>query len=230
MAHVTGEAWGGPAKTGDAPFLQRLKTQAETWELAEHASRVLVAGLFLAFAYRIGVDFLETLRVTGLLLLASESLVVLLTVARRRAVVVDRSWDARLITAVTLVGPPLLRPGETTSIVPEALAASVLACGLLLVVAGKVSLGRSLGIVPANRGIVCRGVYKFVRHPIYAGYLVSHAAFLASHLDLWNASVLVVTDASLLVRAIYEERTLSRDQEYVNYQSRVRWRVLPGVF
>lgn len=230
MAQVSGGAWSDADKMAPALPLDRPKGQHAEWDFSEHASRVLVAGLFLAFAYRIGVDFLETLRVTGLLLLASESLVVLLTVARRRAVVVDRSWDARLITAVTLVGPPLLRPGETTSIVPEALAASVLACGLLIVVAGKVSLGRSLGIVPANRGIVCRGVYKFVRHPIYAGYLVSHAAFLASHLDLWNAAVLVVTDASLLVRAIYEERTLSRDQEYVNYQSRVRWRVLPGVF
>ncbi len=230
MPQVSSGAWSDASKVARALPLDRPTGRQAEWDFSEHASRVLVAGLFLAFAYRIGVDFLETLRVTGLLLLASESLVVLLTVARRRAVVVDRSWDARLVTAITLVGPPLLRPGETTSILPESLAASVLACGLLLVVAGKVSLGRSLGIVPANRGIVCGGVYKFVRHPIYAGYLISHVAFLASHLDLWNATVLAITDASLLIRAIYEERTLSRDEEYVSYQTRVRWRVLPGVF
>ena len=42
-------------------------------------------------AVRIGADFLETGRLTGLLLLASEALVVVLTVFRRAPVAVDRS-------------------------------------------------------------------------------------------------------------------------------------------
>ena len=35
---------------------------------------------------------------------------------------------------------------------------------------------------------------------------------------------------ALLVRAVYEERTLARDPAYAAYMARVRWRVLPGVF
>jgi steroid 5-alpha reductase family enzyme len=199
-------------------------------EVPEHASRVVVASLFVLLAWRIGSDFVHTMRITGLLLLASEALVVLLTVARRRAVLVDRSWDARLITAMSLAGPPLVRPAASFAVLPDAQAAMLSACGLLIIVAGKISLGRSFGVVPANRGIVCRGIYRLVRHPIYIGYLLTHGAFLLSHVDTWNMCMLVTSDAMLLVRAVYEERTLVRDPEYVSYCSRVRWRMVPGVF
>ena len=46
----------------------------------------------------------------------------------------------------------------------------------MFVIAGKITLGRSFGIVPANRGVVTAG-RTLVRHPIYTGYLVSHLAF-----------------------------------------------------
>lgn len=199
-------------------------------ELADRAARVVVAGLFLALAFRIGADFVQTMRVTGLLLVASEGLVVVLTVARRRAVAVDRSWTARTVTAIALAGPPLLRPGDGEALLPELQAAMLSASGLAVIVAGKLSLGRSFGVVPANRGVVCGGVYRFVRHPIYAGYLVTHGAFLFSHLSVWNAVVLLAGDGMLLVRAAYEERTLIQDPAYVQYRSKVRWRVVPGVY
>ena len=53
------------------------------------------------------------------------------------------------------------------------LTALISTVGLLFVIAGKITLGRSFGIVPANRGVVA-GPYTLVRHPIYAGYLLSH--------------------------------------------------------
>jgi len=211
------------------PF-ERIRVRLARWDVAEHGSRALVAGLFLALAWRIGADFIRTMRVTGLLLLASESLVVLLTVVRRRAVLVDRSWDARLVTAISLAGPPLVRPAEAFALLPDTQAAMLSACGLLLIVVGKVSLGRSFGLIPANRGIVCRGIYRLLRHPIYAGYLLTHAGFVLSHVDAWNVCVLVTSDTMLAVRAVYEERTLKRDPQYVSYCSRVRWRMVPGLF
>jgi len=104
------------------------------------------------------------------------------------------------------------------------------AAGLLVVVAGKLSLGRSFGLMPANRGIVSTGLYRWLRHPIYAGYLVTHLAFVAAHATIWNVAVLVVADVALLVRAVIEERTLALDPAYASYQQRVRWRVCPGIF
>jgi protein-S-isoprenylcysteine O-methyltransferase Ste14 len=62
------------------------------------------------------------------------------------------------------------------------------------------------------------------------GYLVTHVAFLIASPSAWNIAALVVADAALLARAVCEEETLAKDPAYRDYQSRVRWRVLPGVF
>jgi protein-S-isoprenylcysteine O-methyltransferase Ste14 len=92
------------------------------------------------------------------------------------------------------------------------------------------SLGRSFGLMPANRGIVSSGLYRVVRHPIYLGYLITHVAYLAANPTMWNFVVLATADLGLMARAVCEEGTLARDPDYVAYQSRVRWRVLPGLF
>ena len=42
----------------------------------------------------------------------------------------------------------------------------------------RVSLGRSIGYVPADRGIITSGPYEFVRHPIYSGLFVTLFAFM----------------------------------------------------
>jgi protein-S-isoprenylcysteine O-methyltransferase Ste14 len=93
-----------------------------------------------------------------------------------------------------------------------------------------VALGRSFGLVPANRGVVAAGPYRLVRHPIYLGYLVTHLAFVVANPLWWNVWMLGVADTALVVRLLYEERTLARDARYVNYRERVRWRLVPGVF
>jgi protein-S-isoprenylcysteine O-methyltransferase Ste14 len=186
--------------------------------------------LFSLMAMRIGADFLQTGRFTGLLLLASETLVVVFTVFRRSAAVVDRSLRARLLTTVSMMGPPLVRPSVVAAFLPGVVTVAMSACGLLIVIGGKVSLGRSFGLMPANRGIVSTGLYRIVRHPIYMGYLLSHVAFVAANPTLWNVTLLLTADVALLARAVCEEATLARDQDYRAYQQLVRWRVLPGVF
>lgn len=196
---------------------------------SDFAGRAAISAWFVVFAVQIGAEFVRTGHLTGLLLLVSELLVVVLTVMRRPAVRVDRAWRTRIVALASMVGIPLLRP-IGVGIVPDAATAAVSAVGLLLIIAGKVALGRSFGLMPANRGIVCRGVYRVMRHPIYAGYLVTHAAFLVAHPLGWNLLVLVASDTALLVRAICEERTLARDADYAAYMTQVRWRVLPGVF
>ncbi|MGH9201360.1 MAG: methyltransferase family protein, partial [Vicinamibacterales bacterium] len=82
----------------------------------------------------------------------------------------------------------------------------------------------------ANRGVVHWGLYRIVRHPIYAGYLVSHLAFVLTYPTLWNAVVWACSDGAQFVRVRYEEQLLGRDPSYASYSQTVRWRVLPGVF
>jgi protein-S-isoprenylcysteine O-methyltransferase Ste14 len=199
-------------------------------DIADSAARTIVIALFTVMAARIGVDFMNTGRVTGLLLLASEALVVVLTVFRRMPALVDRTVRARVLTAVSMLGPPLVRPSGVEGIAPELATIAVSAAGLMLVITGKLSLGRSFGLMPANRGVVSTGLYRLVRHPIYLGYLITHYAFVAANATLWNAIILVTADLALMARAVCEEKTLARDPAYRAYQQIVRWRIVPGVF
>jgi protein-S-isoprenylcysteine O-methyltransferase Ste14 len=204
--------------------------QADTERVADVAARAVVVVLFSLMAIRFGADFLATGRLTGLLLLVSEALVVVLTVMRRSAAAMDRSMRARLLTTLSMLGPPLLQPGLVAALAPEMLTVALSAAGLGVVIAGKLTLGRSFGLMPANRGVVSSGVYRVVRHPIYMGYLLTHIAFLAANPSAWNIAALFAADAALLARAVCEEKTLAKDARYRDYQQQVRWRVCPGVF
>jgi protein-S-isoprenylcysteine O-methyltransferase Ste14 len=225
-----------PAKIGSAGALGmdvgvlESGAAARTADVADLTARFVVVVMFTMMAIRIGSDFLETGRLTGLLLLASETLVVVLTVLRRATSIVDRSHRARVLTAISMMGPVLVRPASVAALAPEVATVLLSAAGLSIVIAGKLSLGRSFGLMPANRGVVSSGLYRLVRHPIYLGYLITHAGFVAANPTFWNLLMLVAADLALMWRAVCEEQTLSADQAYRTYQQTVRWRVVPGVF
>jgi protein-S-isoprenylcysteine O-methyltransferase Ste14 len=198
--------------------------------ISDLLARLTVGVLFTILSINILHDFMRTGRITGLLLLASECLVVVLTIVRRPAHLVDRSLWAAMVTAISLIGPPLLLPASGTGLVPDLVTAVASSIGLLLVVIGKLTLGRSFGLVPANRGIVIGGPYALVRHPIYTGYLITHIAFLIANPRWWNVVVLATADTALIARALVEERILNGDVAYQAYCQRVGWHLVPGVF
>ena len=199
-------------------------------DLSDLCARAITGSLFLALAWRLGRDFAQTGRVTDLLLLVGEGLVVVLILLRRNASIVDRRAIVRVVTAASMASPFLVRPGPVGGLLPENVAALVAAIGLIVVVAGKISLGYSFGLLPANRGLVDYGVYRIVRHPIYLGYLITHASFLRSHPSVWNVVVMGGGDLALIVRAFFEEQILTRDAAYKRYCATVKWRLVPGVY
>jgi protein-S-isoprenylcysteine O-methyltransferase Ste14 len=219
----------GPAGRPQSPAL-REHGYASVEVLRDLSARVFVGALFALMSWNLLGDFMRTGHVTGLLLLASESLVVVLTIVRRRAHTTDRSVVAALMTTVSLAGPPLVRSAHMDPLAPDVVTALISAAGLLLVIAAKVTLGRSFGIAPANRGVVARGPYNLVRHPIYTGYIVTHIAFVMAHPSPWNVAILAAADISLVVRALLEERVLGGDAQYQAYCARVGWHLVPGVF
>jgi protein-S-isoprenylcysteine O-methyltransferase Ste14 len=230
---VPAKVGGGSAALGiDIAVLQggRGRAQAPAIDIADLSARLIIVVLFTLMAIRIGSDFLATGRLTGLLLLASETLVVALTVMRRSTADVDRSYRARLLTALSILGPALVQPAMIAALAPELVTVLLSAAGLLVVIGGKLSLGRSFGLMPANRGVVSSGLYRLVRHPIYMGYLITHAGFLLANPTMWNILMVVGADLALMRRAVCEEQTLAKDDAYRAYQQTVRWRVLPGVF
>lgn len=197
----------------------------------ELLAKAAIVTMFSAMAFRLASDWIATGRMTGMLLVASEGLVVALTLVRRSAGDVDRSWKARLLTGFSTFGPSLVVRFAAAAVrAPEPLTVAVSCAGLLIVVTGKLSIGRSFGLAPANRGIVSTGMYRFVRHPIYLGYLITHSGFLLANPAGWNLLVLAAADIALMLRAVREEETLTKDEAYRAYTTRVRWRIIPGLF
>ena len=70
-----------------------------------------------------------------------------LTVMRRSSAVVDRSLRARLLTALSMLGPPLLQPTIVAPLLPQAITVAASVVGLAIVIAGKLTLGRSFGLM-----------------------------------------------------------------------------------
>jgi protein-S-isoprenylcysteine O-methyltransferase Ste14 len=84
--------------------------------------------------------------------------------------------------------------------------------------------------VAADRGIVMRGPYRIVRHPIYLGYFISHIGFLLANWSPRNITIYIVTCFFQISRILAEERILREDESYRAYCQRVRYRVIPFIF
>jgi protein-S-isoprenylcysteine O-methyltransferase Ste14 len=116
------------------------------------------------------------------------------------------------------------------AILPPVFADAMMLAGIAIQLVAKITLGRSFGWAPAHRGLKMSGPYRFVRHPIYAGYLFCHVAFLLLNWTAWNAGVYALCYIAQVPRLLAEERLLGRDERYAQYMSVVRFRLLPGVF
>jgi protein-S-isoprenylcysteine O-methyltransferase Ste14 len=198
--------------------------------LSDLLTRGFVTALWTLLSFNLLAEYRRTGHVTGLMLLASEALVVIFTLVRRRAGIVDRSIGAAVVTTLSLIGPPLLRADSTAGLMPDLLTALLSGVGMALVITSQLTLGRSFGLIPANRGVVVKGPYGLVRHPIYLGYVISHVAFVVAHPTIWNIGIFAAADAALIVRALVEERILAGDERYQAYCQRVGWHLVPGIF
>lgn len=102
--------------------------------------------------------------------------------------------------------------------------------GFAIAVGAQFSLRRSFSVGAANRGIKTAGLYGFVRHPMYLGYIFTNAGFLLANPTGWNAVVFIVWMGCQLGRIHAEERVLSADPVYQDFTRRVGYRLLPFVY
>ena len=191
----------------------------------------LVGAVGAAYFVRASLHFyLHTHRLIGAAFLVEQTWIVLAYLIRRPArAVTSRPGDWLLAFGGTF-GGVLFRPigAHPSWGVDAGLAVQVL--GLSICVASFLALGRSFGFAAADRGLVRRGPYAVVRHPIYASYLVLQAGYLLQSISVWNAAVMLFVTACNVGRARAEERVLSTSGEYGGYRSRVRWRLMPGIW
>lgn len=128
-----------------------------------------------------------------------------------------------------LILPCLMRPTNLSS---GALATAGLVFelfGVALSQVARVYMGRSFGVLPANRGIVSKGPFRWIRHPIYLGWMILSIGYAMSYPNARNIMLIVTTFGFMVWRIVQEEAHLSADPEYRRYMRRVRYRLWPGV-
>ena len=79
--------------------------------------------------------------------------------------------------------------------------------------------------------VIDTGPYAFVRHPMYAS-AVLYLAGMPMLLGSWYGLLIVpLMIAGMAPRAVFEERLLERELPgYADYMTRVRYRLIPGVW
>ena len=116
----------------------------------------------------------------------------------------------------------------------EAIAPTLVTHGLALAslvvsASARVSLGRNIGFVPAQRELVTSYAYGIVRHPIYTGVFLSLTAFVLRAWSPTNLFLAVVPIVLFVIKSFMEERFLAEDPAYRRYMDRVRFRWFPGI-
>ena len=108
------------------------------------------------------------------------------------------------------------------------LALVTLAAGLSFL--SLLTLGRLFGIRPALRDLMTRGPYRVVRHPIYLSYVIADIGYNLQEWSLVTIALVFAGWASLIYRIHAEERVISKHSEWTAYVSRVRYRLIPGLW
>ncbi len=194
----------------------------------DRAEQVIATSLYVLLVQRIWPEKFDAANIApGLLLLAEGIIIVFLVLRRPTANISLRPQDWAAAFGGTLA--PLL---VAKSADPQHLAigAFLIMFGMFTQLSAKLSLRRSFGLVAANRGVKTGGAYRYVRHPMYLGYMISHVGFLIMVPTLWNFTVYAVGWTCLVLRIVFEERLLSKDAAYQEFKTRVRRRLIPGVY
>ncbi len=87
--------------------------------------------------------------------------------------------------------------------------------------------------IQRDRGhtVVSSGPYRLIRHPGYAGAVVTSLATPLMLGSLWALIPAVLAVCLIIIRTALEDRTLQEELEgYHDYAERVRYRLLPGVW
>lgn len=211
----------GDAKSPPPPSPWRRRLS-----IAQDAALVVVSALFF---YAHGRSALEGHSAASAFFALEQALLVGIFLTRRRPIYTSTRFYDWCIATVGGWFALASRPAPSDGVL-ESYGIGLQIVGLTWVIVSFATLGRSFGVVAANRGLKTAGPYRLVRHPIYLGHNITLAGFLLANLWWWNAFVFATVLIFQILRIQAEERVLRATSEYDTYARRVRWRLLPGVY
>lgn len=89
---------------------------------------------------------------------------------------------------------------------------------------------QAAGTPPKPEALQIRGPYRWVRHPLYLGWVV--ALFGAARMTGDRLAIAGLTSLYLVIAVPWEERSLMQSfgPDYTQYRKQVRWRMIPFVY
>jgi len=128
------------------------------------------------------------------------------------------------------LGFVVLAPVTTTSWPLFRVATVLVIGGTLWTIASMLVLGKCFGILPEVRGLVRKGPYRLVRHPVYLGEFVASIGLLLPVLSVTTVLIYCAFVALQVWRTYYEEAALSAAfPEYEEY-ARATSRLIPCIW
>ncbi|SMF10945.1 methyltransferase family protein [Pseudogulbenkiania subflava] len=179
------------------------------------------------FSYAHLTRFQQTHDVALIVVVFSETLTAVLFFVRSSPKTISLAPGDWLIGVAGSYLPMLFRPAPW-GVMPAA--SMLVLIGTALQIVGLLSLNRSFAIVAAKREIKTSGMYRLVRHPIYASYFLVFAGYVLQNTSPANALVYALLLLLLLTRIVREERHLALDPAYREYMLTVRYRLIPFVY
>ena len=188
---------------------------------------IFLAGLWARFAYQHILAYTSTHETIFLFFCFSETLQSALFLFRS----IPKTVSLDLFDWFAAIGGTffalLFRP---TSMILWNGGQTLVVIGIILQIAGLISINRSFALVPAMREIKISGLYQFVRHPIYLSYAILYTGYVLFSFSYMNLLCYVTTLLFFVVRIIEEEKHLSTNVIYRSYAEKVRFRIIPFVF
>jgi protein-S-isoprenylcysteine O-methyltransferase Ste14 len=208
-----------------------LKFQTKRPDLMHWLVNIAVASFFSYYIYGIIARLATGTCVTLLIaLLFRNTSITLVFLLRRPSKLTSRNvgdWIAAIGgTFITYLYTSSAKP-IGPFIVPTAYVAMVVTAFLSTICI--INLGRSFGIVPANRGVKTELLYGIVRHPLYSLYTVYDLAVISLAFSSHNCYIAILHALFSYLRAKREENILMLDRTYKEYVSKTRYMFLPGV-
>ena len=79
---------------------------------------------------------------------------------------------------------------------------------------------------------VCgEGLYAFVRHPAYLGFIIQLIGFPILFASIWSIIPVTVSIVLFIIRTELEDKTLREELPgYVEYSKKTRFKIIPGVW
>lgn len=193
-------------------------------------ANLLMALLWIEFVLSSFMGWQQHGSVLSLGLLLVNTLLVCLFFTRRESADISRRPLDWLIAIGTVGLSMALRSHPAENGALTLISVTLQLIGIVMILGSLSSLGRSFGIVPANRKVQSNGAYQIVRHPLYASEMLFYFGFFLGNFSVFNLFAVVAILAGQIWRAVSEEKLLSKDEKYVEYMRAVPYRFVPAIF